>query len=152
MANNSEWCRLDADTFRCPDGRVLRWDDLPDGLRLGEDRDVAIARAIGCSSPSVRNERLRRGIPLRTTHHSHTLGRYTDAELRRQNFASAMRRNFEIELQRRGYGDSGGEALRSSAGWMGDTPAEVIPDYRNIDGSPRRRSPTGRTKTPPPTA
>jgi hypothetical protein len=152
--NNSEWARLDFDTFRCPDGRVLRWDDLPDGMKLGRTPDKVIAAAIGCSYTSVKVERHKRGIPMavETRGGSGRCGKWTDAELRRQNLVAAMRRNFEIEVQRRGYGDCSGTTLQSSAGWMGEVAPEILREQRNIDGSLRRRRPTGRAAAPAPVA
>jgi len=147
--------RVDADTFRSADGREGRWDALPDGLKLGRDGDTEIGRAIGCSNTTVANERRRRGVKLLRGHkRTAGKGRYTDDELRRQNFAAAMRRNFELELERRGYGDGGvdGASVRSSAGWMGDGPADTLDEHRNIDGSLRRRSPVGRHRVPAPPA
>lgn len=149
--NNSEWASIGRDEFRCPDGSVHRWDSLPGGLRLGYDLDKTIAKVIGCSDTTVKKHRQDLGIKMVVEHRggSGRCGKWTDAELRRQNYASAMRRSFEVELARRGYGDG---ALQSSAGWMGEVAPEILAEQRNIDGSLRRRNPKGRTRAPSPPA
>ena len=144
------WARVDRHSFRCPDGRVFRWDALPGGLKLGYDVDEDIARAIGCSAGTVKKQRCAMGIKMLVEHRGNYMhgehkrcGKYSDNELRRQNQAAARRRAAEVAVDRR----SGGGTLRSSAGWMGDVPAEILAEQRNIDGSLRRRNPKGRTRS-----
>lgn len=90
------------------------WRNLPNGMALGQQTDYAIAKALGLARYVVSKARHRYGIAQCESRHCGRVGLRdnfpSDAELRRQNEASARRRALEV---------ASAEVLTAGSGWMG---------------------------------